>query len=98
MNGPNALVFALIGAAMEALPMAFPGWFLPTSADGTSARALWLDAMGTVQVGLGALVGMRWLLASLEARIRHAAAAGREGAMALSASRVASARFSTLAF
>ncbi|HMD62314.1 MAG TPA: hypothetical protein VKG78_12830 [Opitutaceae bacterium] len=53
MNGSNAIIFSLIGSAMEALPIAFPSWFLPMGADHSSARALWLDTMGAAQIGLG---------------------------------------------
>ncbi len=73
MNGTNALVFAVFGFLMEALPVACPSWFPPSGADGTSARALWLETMGAVQLGTGALHGVRMLLESMAARVPSAA-------------------------
>ena len=52
MTAFNAIAFAVLGAAMEALPRLFPAWF-PLSADGSNARALWLSTMGAVQITLG---------------------------------------------
>jgi hypothetical protein len=53
MNVLNALIFAAFGAVMEVLPEVFPSWFVRTGADCSSARALWLDVMGVVQIGMG---------------------------------------------
>ena len=53
MNAVNALVFAILGSLMEALPKAFPWWFPPTGADEASARGLWLMFMGAVQISVG---------------------------------------------
>lgn len=53
MNGSNALGFLAFGAVMGLLPRLAPGWFPPNGFDGTSARAIWLEAMGVIQVGLG---------------------------------------------
>ncbi len=54
MNPANALGFLASGALMGLLPRLFPGWFPPNGFDGTSARALWMEAMGLVQGALGA--------------------------------------------
>jgi hypothetical protein len=53
MNALNAILFAALGSAMEALPKLFPSWFPPTGSDQSSARALWLSLMGVVQIALG---------------------------------------------
>ena len=53
MNALNALIFTLVGAAMEILPAALPSMLPRVGADQASTRALWLDFMGTVQVGVG---------------------------------------------
>jgi hypothetical protein len=53
MNALNAIVFAALGSAMEALPRIFPAWFPPTGSDQSSTRALWLGTMGAVQITLG---------------------------------------------
>jgi len=83
VNGPNALIFALLGTAMGLLPALAPSWFPPNGADGTSARALWLDTMGAVQValGLGHLVGARFVPAAL--RVLRAIPASDLGAFAV---------------
>ena len=83
MNGSNALVFALLGTAMGLLPALAPSWFPLTGSDGTSARALWLDTMGAVQValGLGYLVGARLAPAAL--RIARGIPASDLGAFAV---------------
>lgn len=83
MNGPNAFLFALFGAFMEVLPAAFPSWFPPSGADGSSARVLWLDLMGGVQIGLGGLYGVRMLLAALASRAFAASAADRDETLVL---------------
>jgi len=38
---------------MWLLPVIAGGWFPPTGIDGTSARALWLETMGLVQIAIG---------------------------------------------
>lgn len=53
MNALNALLFAALGSAMEALPRMFPSWFPPTGSDQSSTRALWLATMGAVQITIG---------------------------------------------
>ncbi|HEY5079821.1 MAG TPA: hypothetical protein VII43_08235 [Opitutaceae bacterium] len=52
MNAQNALTFAILGAAMEILPVLFPSWFPRCSADHASTRALWLSFMGAIQIAL----------------------------------------------
>jgi len=47
-------MFALLGAAMELLPLLFASWFPRSGADEASARALWLGLMGGAQMALGA--------------------------------------------
>jgi hypothetical protein len=53
MNAINALIFAVLGSAMEILPRAFPSLFPHYGSDQSSARALWLAVMGAVQITLG---------------------------------------------
>lgn len=69
MNDLNALLFAVIGLVMEALPAAFPGWFPPSHADQSSTRALWLEVMGAVQVALGAGYALNAHLLPMMARL-----------------------------
>jgi hypothetical protein len=49
----NAFLFVTMGSGMGLLPVLFPSWFPPTGGDEASARALWLELMATVQIGLG---------------------------------------------
>lgn len=58
MNTGNSFGFVLLGAVMTLCPWLLPQGFPPTGFDGTSTRALWLEVMGAVQIGLGA----GWLL------------------------------------
>jgi hypothetical protein len=81
MNALNAILFATFGVAMEFLPKVFPSWFPHTSADSTSARALWLNVMGFVQLGLGLGYIFRAYLVPLGYRIFWPAT--ETGAMAL---------------
>jgi hypothetical protein len=62
MNSRNALIFVALGAAMRLLPQVAPQWFPATAFDGTSAAALWMMAMGTVQGVLGGWYLIRWHL------------------------------------
>ena len=54
MNTGNAFGFVLFGATMWFLPTVAPEMFPRNSLDGSSARALWLQVMGLVQVAMGA--------------------------------------------
>src|SRR5271170_5756645 len=54
MNFLNAMIFALVGTAMEVIPALFPSWFPGNGADQSSARMIWLDFMGAAQIALGA--------------------------------------------
>jgi hypothetical protein len=53
MNSANAYGFVAFGLLLSALPIVFPVWFPPTGLDGSSARALWMQCMGVVQMILG---------------------------------------------
>jgi hypothetical protein len=55
MNNRNAWGFVSFGFVMGLLPLLAPAWFPPTGIDGTSARAVWLEVMGGVQLVLGGL-------------------------------------------
>ena len=55
MNNRNAWGFVSFGTVMSVLPLLAPAWFPPTGIDGTSARAIWLEVMGVVQLLLGGL-------------------------------------------
>jgi hypothetical protein len=59
MKFSNALSFLAIGGVMLALPSFAPGLCAGRSWDGSSARELWLHAMGGVQFVLGA-GGIAW--------------------------------------
>lgn len=53
MNTRNAWGFLSLGLVMGFLPSLVPAWLPPTGIDGSSARAMWLQAMGVVQIALG---------------------------------------------
>lgn len=53
MNTANAIGFLLMGLAMAVLPLLAPGLFPPSAIDATSARMLWVEIMGGVQIVLG---------------------------------------------
>lgn len=54
MNSANAVGFVALGLALWLLPSVAPAWFPHSAVDGSSTRALWLEVMGLVQLGLGA--------------------------------------------
>jgi hypothetical protein len=83
MNTLNSTIFALIGSAMGLLPAVFPSWFPPTGADQSSTRALWLDTMGIVQVGLGVGFLVRAHVFPAALRILSAIPTSDRGALAL---------------
>jgi hypothetical protein len=90
MNAANALIFAVLGAAMELVPKAFPGWFLHLDGDCSGARELWLRVMGMVQIGLGLSHFVRTHFVPLSVRIL--APAGGSEVLALSNTRSAAGR------
>jgi len=92
MNVLNALIFALFGTTMELLPRVFPLWFPPTGADQASARALWLDVMGAVQIGLGSGYLLRAHVVPAVVRILSAVPAGDRGSLALPDPRIVAGR------
>jgi hypothetical protein len=53
----HAVIFFLVGVAMEVAPAAAPDFFPPGRLDGTNTSALWLQAMGW----LNALIGLGYL-------------------------------------
>jgi hypothetical protein len=75
MNSLNAFAFAALGAAMRAMPLAFPALFPPTGADQSSTGALWMAFMGAVQVGLGAAYLVRAHVVPVLVRLISAAPA-----------------------
>jgi len=83
MNTLNAAIFAFLGSAMGLLPAVFPSWFPPSGADGSSARALWLDTMGAVQMALGLGYLVRAHVAPVAVRILSAIPASDRGAFAI---------------
>jgi hypothetical protein len=54
MNSLNAFLFALVGSAMEIIPVLFPSLFPRNCADQASTRMLWTSFMGSTQIALGA--------------------------------------------
>jgi hypothetical protein len=89
MNAANALIFAVLGSAMEILPRLFPGWIAHQGGDCGAARALWLAVMGTVQIGLGLGYLVRAHLVPLSVRLLSSAPVGDAEAIALSTTRSA---------
>jgi len=83
MNASNAVIFALVGAAMELLPRLFPSWFPPSGGDQSSGRALWLGVMGALQFGLGFGYIVRLQIVPLAMRLLSAMPAGERGSLAL---------------
>ena len=83
MNALNAIVFAALGSAMEALPRMFPSLFPPTGSDESSTRALWLSTMGVVQLAIGIGFIFRVYLVPLIHRIFSTARAANAGTLAL---------------
>src|SRR5688500_2840565 len=53
MNTGNASGFLLFGVVMWILPDVAPDLFPRQSVDGSSARALWVQVMGLVQLAIG---------------------------------------------
>lgn len=83
MNLLNALIFAAVGSVMDLLPAVFPLWFPPNGADQSSARALWLDTMGVVQIALGVGYLVRTQILPAAVRLLLAAPAGNREQIAL---------------
>jgi hypothetical protein len=83
VNALNALIFTILGSVMGFLPMVFPAWFPPTGADQSSTRALWLDLMGTIQMGMGVVFLFRTHVIPLANRIFSTIPATEEGTLAL---------------
>lgn len=54
MNNGNAVGFVGVGAAMWLLPFLVPAWFPHVAVDGSSTRAIWVQAMGLVELAIGA--------------------------------------------
>ena len=84
MNAANALIFAVLGSAMELLPRVFPGWFAHQGDNSGVARALWLSVMGAIQLGLGLGWVVRAHLVPLSVRVLSSAPVGDAEAIALS--------------
>ncbi len=87
MNALNAIVFAALGSAMEALPRIFPSWFPPTGSDQSSTRALWLATMGAVQITIGFGFVIRAHVLPLVTRVFTSARATESGTLALPSAR-----------
>jgi hypothetical protein len=83
----NAFIFVTMGSSMGLLPVLFPSWFPPTGADESSARALWLELMATVQIGLGFAFLVRERVVPYLGRLVAMVRASDTGAVALSKSR-----------
>jgi uncharacterized membrane protein YoaT (DUF817 family) len=85
-------MFALLGAAMELLPVLFGSWFPRNGADQASARALWLGFMGGAQMALGAGFLIQAYLVPWVARVARFETAVKAGALPLPVARGASGR------
>jgi hypothetical protein len=53
MNTSNAFGFLALGWVMKTLPIWAPHRFPPTGIDGSNAQAIWLYAMGWIEVAVG---------------------------------------------
>jgi hypothetical protein len=53
MNFTNAVGFVVFGITSLLLPRIVPAWFAQLAVDGSSTRALWVQFMGFVQLGIG---------------------------------------------
>lgn len=87
MNTLNAVVFVMIGAAMEILPSAAPSLFPRTCADCASTGALWTAFMGATQLGMGMAYLVRAHAFPVVARLLAAWPADGREAGALAAAR-----------
>jgi hypothetical protein len=83
----NAFLFIAMGSGMGVLPVLVPSWFPPTGADEASTRALWLELMAAVQIGLGLAFLVRERVVPFAGRLVSAIRASDTGAVALSKSR-----------
>jgi hypothetical protein len=78
MDPRHGYGFLLLGFGMWCLPALQPAWFPPPWHGAMSARALWTEGMGLIQVGLGATVVLRRIAIPAYRRwaaVRKAAAA-----------------------
>jgi hypothetical protein len=87
VNAINAFIFVSMGSGMGLLPVLFPSWFPPTGADESSARAIWLELMATVQISVGITYLVRERVVPFAGRLVAAIRASDAGAVALSKSR-----------
>lgn len=53
MTFANAVGFVVFGITSLLLPRIAPAWFANLAVDGSSTRALWVQFMGFVQLGIG---------------------------------------------
>jgi hypothetical protein len=92
MNANNALIFAALGSLMEFVPKAFPSVFPHCGADEFSCRALWLQAMGAVQITIGTGFLILNYAVPFAFRIVSKTRSRESGAIALPAARSATGR------
>lgn len=59
MNFRHAIGFMIVGAALGSLPQLAPEWCPATGVDGSSTRALWLQIMSYLQLGLAGCYFLR---------------------------------------
>lgn len=79
MNFKHATSFMMVGAVLGYLPDIFPGWCPATGVDGSSAGALWLNLMGTVQIAIAMSYFARRVLGSIAMLMEYAPAAASAG-------------------
>ena len=53
MNRGSYVTFVVLGLLMTLAPRHFPDFFPASGIDGSSARALWLEVMGGINMALG---------------------------------------------
>ena len=87
MNSVSAWCFLVVGLVMQFVPALLPGSF-PMSGDMGNARALWLQLMGWVQIGVAVsyFASVSWTRLQLEAARWRAMRAERAAAMPAEAS------------
>jgi len=77
MNRTNSFGFIAVGFILCLAPLLAPGLFPHTALDGSSTRALWVEVMGAVQVGVGLIC---WLKDWMTTAVRNTAPADAPGA------------------
>ena len=76
MNFRHAIGFMIVGAVLGSLPQLAPEWCPATGVDGSSTRALWLQIMSYLQLGLAGCYFLRRAASALAAALVYSPATG----------------------